>query len=64
MAEQLVNMGTAIGYAPYSTSFVLISDGYFEVHAYIPAGTIVQIGRCYQVFKQGNTYYVGAEVRA
>jgi hypothetical protein len=62
MAEQLVTMGVAREYVPGTTSFIIISDGLYQVHAYIPKGVTVVIGRAYTVHKQGNTYFVGVEV--
>jgi hypothetical protein len=60
--EQLVNMGIAESYVSGTTSFVVVSDGIYQIHAYIPKGVKVVIGRAYTVHKMGNTYYVGAEV--
>lgn len=62
MAEQLVTMGVAEAFVPGTTSFVIISDGIYQVHAYIPMGVKVVLGRAYTVHKTGNTYYVGVEV--
>jgi hypothetical protein len=62
--SQLMNMGTVVGYVPNSSSFVIVDDGYYQVHAYVTPGSAVQIGRVYTVHKNGNTYFLGAEVRA
>jgi len=62
MAEQLVTMGVAREYVSGTTSFVIISDGIYQVHAYIPKGATVHLGRAYTVHKVGPTYHVGVEV--
>lgn len=64
MSEQIMTYGRMMGLTGANNSFALISDGYFEVAAYIPAGMTVQLNRSYMVYKQGNTYYVGNEVNA
>ena len=60
--EQLLTLGVAREYVSGTSSFIKISDGLYEVHAYIPKGVTVQVGKAYTVHKQGNTYLVGAEV--
>jgi hypothetical protein len=60
--EQLVDYGVCIGFDDTNSNFVVISDGYFTVRAYVNTRQQVQIGKSYHVYKKGCTYYLGTEV--
>jgi hypothetical protein len=62
MAEQLMDYGVCTGFDDRGGNFAIISDGFFQVHAYINASQQVQIGKSYHVYKKGCTYFIGTEV--
>jgi len=61
--SQLVSYGTVVALKK-NPDFCILTDGYFTVEVYIPGDTPVQIGKSYQVYKQGETYFLGQEITA
>ena len=62
MAEQLVDYGACIGIDPTNQDLAIITNGYYNIRAYIGKGQQAQIGLSYHVYRKGNTYYLGSEV--
>jgi hypothetical protein len=60
--NQLIDYGTVIGFDEHNPNFAIISDGFFQVKAFVPNQHDVQAFKSYLVYKRGNTYYLGAEV--
>jgi hypothetical protein len=59
--SQLVNYGTVVSLKK-NPDFCVLTDGYYTVDVYIPGNTAVQIGKAYQIYKQGDTYFLGQEI--
>jgi hypothetical protein len=60
--EQIIDYGIVVGFDPNNQSFALITNGYYTIKVYVTAGTEVQIGKSYHVYKKGSMYHTGAEV--
>lgn len=59
---QLMDYGTVIGFDESNSNFAIVSDGFFQVKAFVPNQHDVQAFKTYLVYKRGATYYLGAEV--
>ena len=62
--QALISFGRVIGFVPGYSDFVVITDGFYAIHAYVPfKSPSVQPGQFYNVYKQGATYYVGTQMQ-
>jgi hypothetical protein len=59
----LIDYGTIIAYSKGSQDMVIVSNGIFQVMAYVPRHVPQpQIGHSYTLIKVNNTYHLGSEI--
>lgn len=63
MEQQLVTRGVVIGYVSGQPDLVRITDGFYNIVAYVPgARNQIQVGEQYSLYKQSGLYHLGVEV--
>jgi hypothetical protein len=62
---QLITHGVIQGFVPNNPDVAIVTNGIHQVYAYIVGNrALVGIGKTYQVYKSGNLYCLGQEVKA